>query len=95
MAKPNGNEAMSEEELNASIGMAKEIIREARRNTLIKLESLVRVFCEKNQISQTREARDMNFYISINHQNGDCQDLYFGGQKVGVIDWVEMEIYQV
>jgi len=83
-----------EDVTDAEIDMAKEIVRECRMQTLVKLRKLVKVYKNKYQILSDK-AVDENFAISVRCQDSDTMRLLFMGQHIATIDWVEMEIYNV
>ncbi len=83
-----------EDVTDAEIDMAKEIVRECRMQTLIKLRKLIKVYKDKYQILSDK-AVDENFAISVRCQDSDTMRLLFMGQHIATIDWVEMEIYNV
>lgn len=87
-ANPDRPDSISDQ-----IEAAKQLIRETRQRTLVKLNHIIRALMFKHEISETDEALEANFSISLNTFSADIQRVLFRGEHVLDVDWVECEIY--
>ena len=89
----SNNKKDGPDEVDLFVVEVKNIMRESRSHTIIRLREIITVIMKNNEIEATTDNLEENFHISLDTFDPAIQRVMFRGENILNVDWVECEIH--